>query len=173
VANDLQLLKKLGFLNTTREYHGSTQEDEAWYEYQSKSVARGTGSPLGRSLYEIQLRQWLQAVLAIGKRPSDVVLLVRASDFRRHPTGYLQRILQFVGVNDTTTAGMPSEEQWRQQILPQSNFAAPTAQLLKEYNVTQAYKKELQQLFRPYMQRLPAVLKHFGLRWAEPAAAVS
>ena len=89
------IVKNAGLLNTTAEFHGSPEEDVAWYEYTSATLE----GAVGRSMYEIQLRQWLQAVLAIGKNPSQTVLMIQAKQFAKNPKAMYTRILQFVGVN--------------------------------------------------------------------------
>jgi hypothetical protein len=97
VEKDLRILNHTGLLNTRQEFHGSPEEDVARYEYTS-STSEGA---VGRSMYEIQLRQWFQAILAISRNPRRTALLIRAKDFVKEPAGYYRRILRFVGVNDT------------------------------------------------------------------------
>lgn len=159
VGKDLKLIHQVALTNRTP---GSSEEDVAWYEYTSLTLE----GAIGRSLYEIQLRQWFQAILAIGKRPKSVVFLMKASDFVREPQSLYQQLLHFLGLNETAVT-LPPDVQLTLDTIPKA------LQSEKEKAMSPEFRKKLVDFYRPYQQRLPKTLEHFGVVYARPPKSVA
>jgi hypothetical protein len=98
IEKEFALLGRVGLSNhtsTTNSFSGSPEEDVAWYNYQTATLE----GALGRGLYEIQLRQWFQALRAVGRDPADAVLIIRAEHLRDSPAEPYRQILQFLGLS--------------------------------------------------------------------------
>ena len=162
VEKDFALLSSVGFMNQTRAFHGSPQEDMAWYDYTTSTRNEGV---VGRSMYEIQLRQWLQAVVAIGKQPKKTVLMVRAKKFVQDAPGFMRTIYDFVGVNASASA-------LDEKSLAAANEWLTVNQTYARSIMTKEYRAKLEGFFEIYMKRLPNVLTHYGLAWAQPTTNV-
>jgi hypothetical protein len=133
-----------------------TLQDIAWFQYQQQSLE----GAVGRSLYEVQLRQWFQALRAIGRKPSKSVLIVWSHDLIRNPQAELKRVAQFLQLvvppaNSST-------------IKASTTTAAKTAALIAQINATtlstgmnSQTRQRLDDFFRPYNMRLRANLQRF------------
>jgi hypothetical protein len=121
------------------------QEDLAWYAYHT-SV--GEGGPIGRSLYDIQLRQWFQALRAAGKDPATDVLIVWTERLAVDPAAEVNRILQFLQ--------LPPSKRNQTSLASRLQAAPPDA-------INPATRQRLEQFFDPYNRRLEALLAQYGV----------
>lgn len=151
MEKEFSLMNRVGLLNATvaggsTQFSGSAEEDFAWYEYQTATLE---GS-IGRGLYEIQLRQWFQALRAVGRNPADSVLIVRTELLESNPAGQYAQILKFLGLTE-----------WKG-----ANFAMPVTA-----NVTQTMsastRQRLQDFYAPYNARLNRLLQSYRVDLAE------
>ncbi|MCK7513860.1 MAG: sulfotransferase [Desulfobacterales bacterium] len=69
------------------------EEDEAWTKY----LELTTAGQIGRSLYEVQLRHWYQAMRDIG-RVETQIHIVRNEDMKNDLDGEYRKILDFLGL---------------------------------------------------------------------------
>lgn len=159
IEKEFALIDRVGLLNhtsaatatgATNSFSGSTEEDVAWYNYHSATLE----GALGRGLYEIQLRQWFQALRAVGRDPADSVLIVRAEHLHTSPAEPYRQILKFLGLStqdkksntfrptllgaEATSTRLPMKEETRQRL---TEFYAP-------------YNARLQGLVQSYRVRM-------------------
>jgi hypothetical protein len=159
IAKDFRLMDKVGLLNTTTStattvssastmnaFSVSPEEDVAWYEYQTAALE----GALGRGLYEIQLRQWFQALRAVGRNPADSVLIVRTELLQSDPAGQYQQILQFLGMSKFDGA----------------SFALPVVPANNATLLPSATRRKLQDFYDPYNARLTRLLQSYQVRMA-------
>lgn len=144
---DFDLMRESGLIanatNPTAK-HNMTDEDVAWYQYQHSSVQ----GPVGRSLYEIQLRQWFQGLQAIGRDPKDSVLIVRTEELAENPEREYKRILKFLELTDYKP---PSMEKVSALATQQSS------------EMSAATRKRLEDFFKPYNLRLQKLLRSYKI----------
>jgi len=148
IEKDFALMREVGFLNSTNsDFWGSKEEDVAWYEYQTSSLE----GAVGRSLYEIQLRQWFQGFQHAGQDPALQVLIVHSERLKQRPQREYSRILKFLGMPDYQ---------------PKSFQPSLGHQSKNQTSMHPKTKKRLDDFFRPYNQRLRSLLKAYGLSTA-------
>lgn len=148
LERDLQLLRKAGFLDpnaTTATLSKQEEQDVAWYNYLSTTV---DGS-IGRSLYEIQLRQWFQALRAVGRNPSDSVYVLMAEDLVAQPQAQLERILRFLNLKDAPF---------------QTSAVLKSLQPAQLPSISAETRQRLETLFRPYNKKLKKLLRTYGAK---------
>lgn len=150
IEKDFDLMRKSGLItNATNPVSlakkaNKTGENVAWYQYQHFSL----DGPVGRSLYDIQLRQWFQALQAIGRDPKKSVLIVLAEDFIKDPTMEFARILKWLKLSAFTP---PSLDVIR--VLANENLDGMAGKT----------KKRLETFFEPYGKRLEDLLKGYEI----------
>lgn len=150
---DLKLLQKVGLVgdNATAASGGAKplsqqEQDVAWYEYLSGTV----DGAVGRSLYEIQLRQWFQALRAVGRNPSDSVYVVFAEDLVAQPQAQMERILRFIHLDNIPFTGT-------------SDILKPLRQPSSGGAATET-RASLDKLFHPYNKRLVQLLRTYQVK---------
>jgi hypothetical protein len=144
---EFALMRKTGLIaqvNSTKSpnFFGSTEEDSAWYNYTSATIEGG----IGRSLYEIQIRQWIDAFILAGRDPSEAMLIVRTDHVGADPNREYDRILRFLQLPPRALA----------KTLPR----AITHQMRP---VSAATRRHLEGFFRPYNERLKRLLRTYGI----------
>lgn len=144
IRQELDLLRQLGWGNVTAD---TAEEDNVWYDYQSTSPS----GILGRSLYAIQVRHWVQALRMVGRDPATEILLVPTESllFRRDDTtgtAWWDRVLEFL------------------HLPPQSLALAPPASLERRAGATPEVMMELEEFFAPYNDRLVELIRKYGLQ---------
>lgn len=148
IEQDLDLMRDSGLIaNKTSATAGKlnmTDEDVAWYRYQHRSFQ----GPVGRSLYEIQLRQWFQGLQAIGRDPKDSVLIVRTEELAENPEREYKRILAFLNLND---------------FKPPSFEAVSALASEKSGEMNEATRTRLETFFKPYNMRLQKLLRSYKI----------
>lgn len=90
IKQDIRVLEHSGFWNATTD----EEEDTAWREY-LKGVSEG---PIGRSLYDIQIRQWSKALQDAGRDPSSQIHIVRSEDIHVNKDREYRKVLSFLGL---------------------------------------------------------------------------
>lgn len=90
IEQDMFALNKSGFLEATTE----EEEDARWPEY-LKLAGEG---PIGRSLYDVQIRQWSKALVDAGRDPSTQIHIVRSEDMHVNKDGEYRKVLNFLGL---------------------------------------------------------------------------
>ena len=129
IKDDMRRLERSGFLNaTTKE-----EEDLTWPTY-LKLTSEG---PVGRSLYEIQLRQWFQAFRDIGRDPKTQVHIVRSEDLKKDLQGEMKKVYEFLG--------LPYVPVLQEDMRVVSNYDAP---------MNPDTRQMLEKFFAPYNKRL-------------------
>jgi hypothetical protein len=90
LEHDLEALKTAGILDATTE----EEEDARWPEY-LKLAGEG---PIGRGLYDIQIRQWTKALADAGRDPATQIHIVRSEDMHVNKDGEYRKVLHFLGL---------------------------------------------------------------------------
>lgn len=140
INKDMALMKEVNLISSNSTI-SNMDEDVAWLLYQKKSVA----GQIGRSLYVIQIRQWIQAFLRAGRNP-DIILL-RTDHLALNPNGQYQRILNFVGL-------APMHLQRETLPIEITHQTRPIA------NDTRFF---LEAFFRPYNRKLKALIRRYNI----------
>ena len=134
-------LIRSGFVNAPNQ----TAETTSWRQYLS-TVYEGI---VGRSLYEIQLREWFQAIRDVGRDPRTEVFVVRTEDMEQDVQGTMKKVYAFLG-------------------LP---YVAVENEAVKVKGTYEPMKNEtremLEEFFEPYNKRLYDMLEQngFGSDW--------
>lgn len=142
IEKDFSIIKQARLLNAT-----TKDENYAWHDYQQLTLE----GAIGRSLYDIQLRQWFQALRVVGRSPSKDVYVVRAEDIAMNAQKEYSAILKFLLLPD---AQLTNPGAW-------SRFSSRQAE--KEGMPIET-RKRLDQFFAPYSRRLRSVLKRYKVR---------
>jgi len=129
IQNDLEALNQSGFLDAKNE----EEEDTAWPRY-LKLASEG---PIGRSIYDVQIRHWRKAFEESGRDPTTQIHIVRSEDMHDSKAGVYRKVLDFLG-------------------LPVAPLNDETEKVVSEYQ--HAMKNEtremLRKFFEPYNKRL-------------------
>lgn len=141
IDQDMALMQSVNLINNTVSAKNKTVEDVAWLSYQKKSVA----GQLGRSLYVIQLRQWVKAFLRAGRTPD--ILLIRTDHLALDPDAQYQRVLNFLG--------LPPMQLKRDQL--------PVYITHQTRPISNATRSNLEDFFRPYNRKLKALIRKYNL----------
>jgi hypothetical protein len=159
IDKEFALLDRVGMLNHTsttslpNSFSGSPEEDLAWYNYHTSTLE----GALGRGMYEIQLRQWFQALRAVGRDPADAVLIVRAEHLQASPAEPYRQILQFLGLSTNNTTDGKSTSSFK------------PASLLGDTESTRLHMKaetrqRLAAFYAPYNARLQSLVQNYRVR---------
>lgn len=138
VALDMKHMERAGLFSTTRV---NKTEYDAWSAYLKYSTADG---PVGRSLYELQLRRWFQALREMGRDPAEAMLILRYEVYRERADQEYRRVLDFLG--------LPLE--MKSTIVPTNN--TPPSLVVKKGD--EKTMKQLRRFFQPYNKRLYKLL---------------
>ena len=139
IDEDMDIMSRIGLFNVTPD---TAEEDNVWYDYQSTSKS----GLLGRSLYVIQVRHWVQALRMVGRNPATEILLVRTDVLAADPAASYNRILDFLGLS------------------PQPLTLDPPKSITHQTRaVSTATRQRLEDLFRPYNTRLKGLMRKYGL----------
>ena len=91
--------------------------------------------------------------------------MVRAKKFVQDAPGFMRTIYDFVGVNASASA-------LDEKSLAAANEWLTVNQTYARSIMTKEYRAKLEGFFEIYMKRLPNVLTHYGLSWAQPTTNV-
>ena len=143
IQEELKLMKEIGLLN-----HTTTREkDAAWEKYQALSK---TGGLIGRSMYVIQLRQWIDAFRMSGRLPSSSILVVYSENFVLQPQHEYDRIVQFINIASHTIPAV---------LLKQ----IPPSLTHQTRYVSDETRQVLEDFFAPYNQQLVRFLYRYNI----------
>lgn len=143
IDQEFALMEKIGLISANATFFGSEQEDLAWDDYQAASVSGG----VGRSVYVIQIRQWVAALRAAGRDPATALLIVRTDRVAANPATEYARVLRFLPLKPHPLPPLSLPIAVTHQIQPVS---AETRQLLEDF-------------FLPYNRRLKRLMRQFGI----------
>lgn len=153
IDKEFALMEKVGLIqNATsnddgnnNKFYGSKEEDVAWYDYQTASV----GGAIGRSMYVLQIRHWVQALRAVGRSPDQEILIVRTDHVAIDPNVEYQRVLRFLQLPVVP--------------LHDSKSLPPLTVTHQTRPVAPATRQRLEEFFRPYNRRLKRLLRQHGI----------
>ena len=142
MQQDMRNLENSGFLNAS----SPEQEEDMWSNY----LAVKHEGPIGRSIYEIQLRQWFQAIRDVGRDPKTQVYILRSEDLKKDLDGEMQKVHSFLGLPHVPVA--------REKEMVVTHYSAP---------IQNETRKMLEEFFDPYNQQLYKMLvdNGFGEDW--------
>lgn len=90
IMYDMNALEKSGFLAAKT----PEKEEDCWREY--LSLCRE--GLIGRSFYEIQLRQWFNAIRSVGRDPATQVHIVVSESLHDDIQGEMKKVHKFLGL---------------------------------------------------------------------------
>jgi hypothetical protein len=139
VANELHLIQSVGLVGLES---GSNEEREAWKKYKN---VRSMPNAVGRSLYVLQLEEWLNAYKDAGKNPRQKIYIVPSEVLENESTFQEEynKIITFLGLS---SEGMDVSRLERRA----SSSAPPMDKEIRE---------KLEKFFKPYNKRLYKLLK--------------
>jgi hypothetical protein len=154
ISGDFKLLKETGFVVDNGKLLSREEEDEAWTKYLELTSA----GQIGRSLYEVQLRHWYQAMRDIGRDPETQIYIVRTEDMKKDLDGEYRKILDFLG-------------------LPYHPITSTEEKVVSNYTglgltMKNETREKLEKFFAPYNKRLYSMLGgDWDGYWDPPAKA--
>jgi hypothetical protein len=149
IESDLELMRNANLIaNTTNPTNKikNKDEDTAWWQYHQ----RAREGPVGRSLYSIQLRHWLQTLRAVGRDPKKSVLIVRTEQLAQNPDKVYKRLLRFLDLADFE---------------PSSWDAIAYLKEKKSYDIAKETIKLLRDFFQPYEEKLQSLLTRYKISY--------
>lgn len=149
IDQEFAIMERVGLIpgpNHTEDpqFSDSKEEDVAWYDYQTASVGGG----IGRSLYVIQIRQWIAAFRTAGRNPAEAILIVRTDHVAANPATEYERTLNFLK--------LPAHP------LPQQ-VPVPIAVTHQTRSVSEETRQRLEYFFQPYNRRLKRLMRQHGI----------
>ena len=135
---DIKLLNSTGVLDAFEE---PEEEFVAWAKYRA-ILNEGC---LGRSLYDILLRQWFQAFEEAGRNPRTNFHILRTEDLKRDLQGTMAKVHAFLG--------LPHVPVFEENELVVSNYSKPMNEETRIF---------LEKFYHPYTQRLYKLLVEYG-----------
>lgn len=160
IEQEFDLMKTVGLIgaeeSSKREDEEEHDENAAWYDYQTRSVS----GAVGRSLYEIQLQQWIDALQAAGRDPSEAVWVVKAEDLAddsrlQHEYDSMLRFLKLPDHQLSATNRIKVSR----SILPVTD--KNSANIKGSMNT--ATRQRLEDFFAPYNERLRELLRSYTI----------
>ena len=91
LSTDLSQLRASGFFN-------ATSADGRFHSYRKYLANRQGEGPVARSLYEFQLRQWIDAFRSIEREPTDAMHIVTTEQMEADPEKVLNGVYKFLGL---------------------------------------------------------------------------
>lgn len=143
--------------NTTATTLSRPKERHAWLRYQ-QAIAKSTNSPIGRSLYVVQLEEWFESLRQLGRDPAKEVLILRYEDLQTNADTIYTRLENFLGLDAL-------------EVLPNLNLAAMDVdQFGPAEALSPKTRSQLESIFAPYNKRLYELL---GWEKSEEGADIS
>jgi hypothetical protein len=139
IDREFQLMERVGLLNAT-----AAEENYAWHDYQLATLE----GAIGRSLYHIQLRQWFQALRAVGRDPSQSVYVVRVEDLATNLQKEYSGVLQFLQLPDAPVKSKSAWKRFRNRAAKREGMDPDTRQRLDLF-------------FAPHSKRLKSILARY------------
>lgn len=166
MAQEMKLLQSVGMIGggeeadkerPTAEAKLVVSEKEAWEKYQS---VRNVAGAIGRSLYVLQLEEWIQAYISAGKNPSEEIIILTTENIEEDPEREYAGLVRFLGLAplndisnsdgeiDSVTAGLGNALYEKTDTTP----------------MTEETRNMLRQFFKPYNKRLTELLTSNGFK---------
>lgn len=150
IDQEFALMQKVGLIaaaNTTQDpkFFGSKEEDVAWYDYQTASVAGG----IGRSMYVVQIRQWIAAFRQVGRDSAEALLIVRTDRVAANPGAEYERVLKFLRLPP--------------HVLQAQKLSMPVTVTHQTRRVSAETRQRLEDFFLPYNRRLKSLMRLYGV----------
>jgi hypothetical protein len=177
ISNDLEQLRKFGLIAkeatqeimptktkpTTSTSLLATEElmDYAWGNYTIAATTTGKGrigptgeGSLGRGIYTVQIRLWMNALADIGRDPSKNFLIVRNEDMSRNPQAVFDRIISWLGLPPYTV------NDFKEKMI--TNYTAHG-----KSSLTEETRRQLQAFYAPFNRQLSELLQdeHWSTAW--------
>jgi hypothetical protein len=139
LAQELTVMRSVGLVPAP---DSTQEEDAAWHQYQNGFQQKQGG--IGKSLYVLQLRHWLEAYRQAEKE--EQIHIVVTEDLNAYPQEEFAKVLQFLQLPDFQVKPFPRLEQASKNVPP-----------MKEET-----RRMLQKFFSPYNDRLLLLLQEYG-----------
>mmetsp|Transcript_28765 Transcript_28765/g.43911 ORF Transcript_28765/g.43911 Transcript_28765/m.43911 type:complete len:544 (+) Transcript_28765:79-1710(+) len=126
VEEDLQLLQDAGIISEKKNKHPDHDSNirESWSTY----LSTVNGGPVGRGLYEIQLRQWLEII------PAEQLFVAAYEDWQQQPQEVWNRLLEFLEVPHQELKMNPNTSSEKQKNLLDQEMQVRLKKILKPFN---------------------------------------
>lgn len=138
-------------------------EKDAWEKYQ---LVRTSGS-IGRSLYVLQLEEWMDAFVSAGKTPSEEMIIITTEDIEENPEHEYAELVRFLGLTPLNDIPSINGDDGN------DNVAVALGKSLQEKpdttSMTRETRRMLRGFFKPYNKRLTQLLTSNGFEgdWYE------
>lgn len=166
MAQEMKLLQSVGIIDggekgdvesPNAETDIVVSEKEAWQKYQSVHNVAGA---IGRSLYVLQLEEWIQAYVSAGKKPSEEIIILTSEHIEDDPKHEYTKLIRFLGLAQVD--GVPNNNGDDDT---DSVAATLRKSLMQEPDgtpMTEDTRNMLRQFFKPYNKRLSELLTSNG-----------
>jgi hypothetical protein len=158
VAREMKAMQSVGLIgggqqqqqqNPGESSTSTSSEKEAWKRYQAVSRS---GAPLGRSMYVLQLDDWIKAYLDAGKNPAQEMIIVSSEWLEGNQSREYTKVIDFLGLAPLNV----------------TNDDAVVSSIVKPGPIqgvepmTTETRSMLRQFFKPYNRRLTKLLNDNG-----------
>jgi hypothetical protein len=155
VARELKKMQSVGLIRKRTddgrvETPNDASEKRAWTAYQAHVI---DGAPLGRSMYVMQLDDWIQTYLDAGKNPKEEMIIISSERLEDDKATEYLKIIDFLGLES------PDMDQGDDSIV--STIVKPTI-IEGVEPMSKETRSMLQQFFQPYNKRLTTLLQEHG-----------
>jgi hypothetical protein len=179
MAQEMKLLHTVGLIGAVNNNKNNNNKDdkesvltvvsekEAWDKYQS---VRNVAGAIGRSLYVLQLEEWINAYIAAGKNPSDFITILTTENIEDQPQKEYNKLIQFLHLAPIVDNN--DDKNNIASTLLEKSFNK-TKNNVNNNDLTPPMKEEtrnmLRHFFQPYNQRLTKLLRSNGFEgnWDE------
>jgi hypothetical protein len=156
-------LRDAGLVNASSWKKNLTVLENAWYRYQ-QNPREGA---IGRSVYEVQLRHWLEAMRVVGHDVSRDVMIVYAEDLVAKPEPVLRQISAFLGLPEDEANPISAKSKSLVALLQPLKLDSASAAMSNQT------RNELKAFFEPFQRRLKQLIKTYNIRTTSSAAPKS
>ena len=133
------------------------QQDKAWSTY----TKLGVNAPIGRGLYSIQLRHWLQEFRRSGKSIENDLLVLQTEQLKVDRNGTYMKVLQFLNLPllelkeyPTILKGSSSYQHDDPTTSQSSSSVSSSSVSLPSATMSETARQKLQDIFEPYNSQL-------------------
>jgi hypothetical protein len=156
-------LRDAGLVNASSWKKNLTVLENAWYRYQ-QNPREGA---IGRSVYEVQLRHWLDAMRVVGHDVSRDVMIVYAEDLVAKPEPVARQISAFLGLSEDEANPISAKSKSLAARFQPLKLDAASAAMSNQT------RNELKAFFEPFQRRLKQLIKSYNIRTTSSAAPKS
>lgn len=149
IAQELKLIQKVKLFEAKEE----EEEQEAWEKYQFE---RGMSGVIGRSIYILQIQEWIRILKEAGKDPAKELYVVPVEVWEDEPHLEYSKLVQWLGL----------EEHHPKMTKYLATFSSNTTNKMPP--MEKETREMLQNIFAPYNRRLLELLSKenmFGDYW--------